>query len=656
MKTVKEYREWYRSPEFEKNYTCEQKDFGALCSEKGSVFKLWSPAAEKVTLQLYKKGSKGDAFLKIPMEREEKGVWVYRTGENLHGVYYDYVLSFEGKEVTSADPWARACGVNGKRSMAVDLSRTNPEGWQEDKAPAYQEENVIYEIHVGEFSWHKSGGFPEEYRGTYKALTCAHTTLNNDGIHPTGLDYLKELGVTHIQLMPVFDYGSVDEAGDREQFNWGYDPVNYNVPEGSYATDAENGEVRIWELKEMIQSLHRNGFRVIMDVVYNHTYSMDSCFQRTMPWYYYRTKENGTPENGSACGNDVASERTMCGKYILESVLYWAEEYHMDGFRFDLMGLLDVELLNAIRKALDEKFGKGEKLMYGEPWAAAPSPMEGGAKPALKENIGLLDENVGMFCDNLRDAVKGHVFEGELPGFVNGGKGLEKDIVNGVRAWCKPEKGDMGIKAPSQVISYVSAHDNWTLWDKLSLTIESGKDSRKAIRDRLAANRLAAGIYMTCQGNLFFLSGEEFARTKDGVENSYNSSRTINRMDWERAYENTELRRYYQGLIALRKKLPGLCDKTPGAEKRILMERTGKNMASVLVDNTGEKASEWEQIYLIYYAGKKRTEAELPEGEWEILADGENSFLWKNPETAAGKLTVSKTSVRILGKRKKTEG
>lgn len=297
------------------------------------------------------------------MKRQENGVWSYETGESLHGVYYDFLLDIEGERIQSADPYARACGVNGTRSMAVDLRKTDPEGWEEDVAPQKEGEQIIYELHVKEFSWDVSGGFPEHVRGKYPAFCCENTSLYGEGTYPTGTAYLKQLGVNYVQLMPVYDYGSVDEAGRADGFNWGYDPLNYNVPEGSYSTDPFHGEVRIRELKEAIQALHRQGFRVIMDVVYNHTYSLDSWLQKTMPWYFYRVWEDGSVSNGSACGNDVASEQAMCAKYILESVLYWAEEYHMDGFRFDLMGLLDVELMNRIRKGLDARYGTGEKLV-----------------------------------------------------------------------------------------------------------------------------------------------------------------------------------------------------------------------------------------------------------------------------------------------------
>ena len=487
MKTALEWKNYYSTADFKEKYIYEGDDLGVLCTTEGTSFRLWSPSAESVTLNLYERGDGGEPFRSVLMDKEDRGVWSWQCGEELHGVYYDYILEIDGETMRSADPYAKACGLNGERSMAVNLRRTDPEGWEKDKAPEEKAERIIYELHVKEFSWDSSGGFPEEYRGKYKAFTCTDTTLDNDGVHPTGIPYLKDLGVTHVQIMPAYDYGSVNEAGEDTEFNWGYDPVNYNVPEGSYSTDPAHGEVRIREMKEMVQSLHAQGFGVIMDVVYNHTYSLDSWFQRTAPWYFYRVFDDGRISNGSACGNDVASEREMCAKFILESVLYWTEEYHIDGFRFDLMGLLDVDLMNRIRRELDRRYGKGVKLLFGEPWAADETAMEGGAVPALKKNVRLLDENIGMFCDDTRDAVKGSALKTRLPGFVNGAKGLETEILKSAGAWCagsaetlradrrKDEEGnvqeELRAKAPSQIITYVSAHDNQTLWDKLDETV-----------------------------------------------------------------------------------------------------------------------------------------------------------------------------------------
>lgn len=646
-KAALEWKKIYSSPDFHREYLYEGKlGFFYENTENvfwESVFRIWSPFAEEVMIRFYRDGSEGDALAVYEMKRLEKGVWEYRTKEDLHGIYYDFALRIDGEVVISTDVYAKACGINGKRSMAVDLRRTDPDGWDKDGAPENGTEQVIYETHVKEFSWDPAGGFPEEVRGKYRAFCCRDTTLHGEGVHPTGLSYLKELGVTHVQLMPVYDYGSVDEAGDPAQFNWGYDPMNWNVPEGSYSSDPARGEVRIRELKEAVQSLHRQGFRVIMDVVYNHTYSLDTAMQRTVPWYYYRVKEDGTLSNGSACGNDVASERPMCAKLILESVLYWAEEYHMDGFRFDLMGLLDVELMNRIRRALDERFGKGEKLVYGEPWAAGYTAMEKGFRQAVKNNVRHLDVNIGVFSDGTRDAVRGSVFRLKEPGFVSGAQGMEGAILNSAKAW----QGKRGARmlAPSQTITYISAHDNQTLWDKLAETTPDEEKRRRQYR-------LAAGIYLTCQGRLFFLSGEEFARTKGGLEDSYNAPIAINRLDWERAWEERELADYYRGLIALRKQLPGLCDKSPQAAERIRTAWKRKGFVGFFVDNRGKGMPDtWKTLCILYNRKEEPVSVPLEGDGWEVLADGKDSFLWKNPKQIRKEAQAGPVSILVLGKR-----
>lgn len=510
-------------------------------------------------------------------------------------------------------------------------------------------ERIIYELHVKEFSWDESGGFPQEYRGKYKAFACGDTTLYGDGVHPTGLAYLKELGVTHVEIMPAYDYGSVDEAGDDVQFNWGYDPVNYNVPEGSYSTDARRGEVRIREMKEMVQALHARGFGVIMDVVYNHTYSLDSWFQRTAPWYFYRVFDDGRISNGSACGNDIASEREMCAKYILESVLYWAQEYHIDGFRFDLMGLLDVELMNRIRRELDARYGKGVKILFGEPWAAGDTAVENGAARALRGNINLLDENIGMFCDLTRDAVKGSALKVKRPGFITGAPDYEHDITESVSAWGKTGissiKGERApAKAPSQIITYISSHDNQTLWDKLA---ETAPES-----ERMRLNRMAAAICMTCQGTLFLLSGEEFGRTKNGMEDSFNAPIALNRLDWALAWKNRSLVDYYRGLIALRRQLPGLCDKSSKAAQRIGGVQKASGIVSFTVDNKdGADSSRWDRIKIVYNSTKRSVKTGLQEDGWEILCDASSSGRWRSPESAGRAVTAASQSVLILGHR-----
>ena len=636
----------FNSKAFARRFHYEGGDLGARLTEAGTEFRLWVPTAETVQLRLFRSGHEGEAFETLTMERGEKGVWLACIARRLDGMYYDYLVTVEGTTRRTADPYARACGLNGQRSMVVDLAATDPEGWQEDKAPDRQPEDIIYEVHVREFSWAESGGFPERWQGKYKAFCCADTTLFDRGSQPTGLAYLRQLGVTHVQLMPVYDYGSVDEAHPDDSFNWGYDPVNYNVPEGSYSTDPARGEVRIRELKELVQSLHRQGFRVIMDVVYNHTYHQDSWLERAVPGYYYRAWTDGGWSNGSGCGNDVASERSMCAKYILDSVLYWAEEYHMDGFRFDLMGLLDTDLMERIRAALDERFGRGEKLVFGEPWAAGPTARKRGVQLADKKALAELDPEIGAFCDGVRDAVKGPVMYREKPGFVNGGSGFEKRILHSITAWCGQAR-NFRAAAPSQTITYLSSHDDMTLWDKLVVTMDPQQNFDDPAPQGMRASRLAAAIYMTCQGRLFLLSGEEFGRTKQGEDNTHKAPIELNRLDWARAWQNRELVEYYQGLIALRKQLPALCDKSEQAGRRLLhSEVPAARCVTALLENGGR----WSKILLAYNASSRAMELELEEGEWELLAD-ERSSSWWQEHPAVQNVQVQPMAAMILGKR-----
>lgn len=659
--SITERMAYFASEEFETKFGYDGKDLGAVCEGDRTIFKVWSPFAERIELRLYRTGDSG-AYRKTEMQPRDRGIWEQTIGENLHGVYYDYVVWIEGKDVRTADPYAVGCGCNGEKSMVVDLGRTDPPGFASDRAPEQKEEQIIYELHIKDFSYDERSGIPEEFRGKYKAFTAA----GKGGDHPTCMEYLKELGITHVHLLPFFDYGSVDESGDREQFNWGYDPVNYNVPEGSYATDASDGTVRIRECKEMIQALHENGLRVIMDVVYNHTYKEDSWLQRMVPDYYYRRKEDGSLSDGSACGNDIAAGRLMVDNYIADSVMYWAREYHIDGFRFDLMGLLTVELMNRIRRELDEAFGAGEKMLYGEPWSAADSPMEKGTTAAQKWNAGGLDDGIGIFSDDTRDAIKGSVFHETDPGFVNGGAHLEAAVLHAVTGW-RDGGACFEPKSCRQIINYVSAHDNFTLWDKLVLSLHGGKaDFAERYEDVLAANKLAAFIYFTCQGNLFLQAGEEFGRTKQGEGNSYCSAPELNMLDWSRPAEYGELVDYYKGLIRLRKRLPGLCDKSPEAVSRISCGKIqGEGVVSFLVDNRAPADSPWEELFIVYNASDGERAVSMPEecapspdgpeGQnslWEVLADGGETDCRKGAEIAGNCVLVAAHSGMLLGKRK----
>ncbi len=642
-------KEYFDSIAFEKKYHCDIP-LGSFCSSEGTLFRLWAPMAEKVVLHLYLTGNQTEIPQDHMMRKQERGLWTLEFPENLDGYYYTYDVTTDGKTWTAGDPYAKACGLNGERSMVIDLRRTDPEGWQQEQAPEKPPENIIYEVHIKDFSWDSSSGVSTEKQGKFSGLWESGTTLHGDGLHPTGLDYLKELGVTHIQLMPSFDYGSVDEAGDEDQFNWGYDPVNYNVPEGYYSSNPSCGDVRIREYKEMIQALHQNGFRVILDVVYNHTYHLDSNLFRTVPWYYYRQNADGTESNGSGCGNDIASERSMCAKYILDSVLYWAEEYHIDGFRFDLMGLLDVDLMNRIRKELDIRYGVGEKMVFGEPWSAQSSAVKEGTVLAQKDHATLLDDHIGVFCDATRDAIKGGLWNPEDRGFVNGGAFSADWLACCLKGWAGDYKA-FRVNTPQQTINYVSCHDDWTLWDRLVYTMDEQQDFDKIKPEQLQANRLAAAINFSCQGNVFLLSGEEFARTKQGVRDSYATPLTINRLDWERAWENHALVEYYKGFFALRKKCEGLCDKSrQAAERWISITEPKKGCAMAVLDNSGEN-SIWNTLLLLFYVGKTEQSIILPEGSWQILADGENSFLWKETYFVHDTIEIKPVSALILGKK-----
>ena len=638
-------KQWFDSPEFREKYHYSGP-LGATCGERGTAFRLWAPTAQAVELRIYREGKDAPAFSVLPMAAKEQGLWAYETSENLDGVYYDYAVRVDGKTYETADPYGTACGVNGVRSMALDLSHTDPENWEKDISPAKQPEQIIYELHIRDFSWDTAGGFDAKDRGKYTAFTKNGTSLNGEGQFATGMDYLKELGVTHIQILPMYDYGSVDEAKPESGYNWGYDPVNYNVPEGSYSTDPYRAEVRVRELKEMIAALHANGFRVIMDVVYNHTYSLDSPLFKSAPWYFYRQNPDGTPSNGSGCGNDVASERSMCARYILDSALYWVEQYHIDGFRFDLMGLLDTELMETLQKELDNRYGVGEKLVYGEPWRAGDTAAKNVTlcdKNALKK----IDGKIGAFCDDTRDAVKGSVMDAQSVGFVNGGTITPEILKKCVAGWA----GEYGaFQTPAQTITYLSCHDDWTLWDKLVYTMDPQKDFAGCSEEIKRANRLAAAIYFSCQGRIFIHAGEEFGRTKGGIKNSYCSSPEVNQLDWKRARENEDLVEYYRGLIALRKQLPGLQGKSANAKDRILEAfDIAPNCSGILLDNSG-KNSKWETLLLCFNCSQKTAELSLQSGRWQVLADGESAFRWKEALYAEEKIQIPPQSALLLGR------
>ena len=614
----------------------------------GTCLRLWAPTAEAVTVTLYHKGDGGAVLGTKPLVRGAHGVWsVWLPGEQ-HGHYYTFAVTVDGITRETGDPYARAAGVNGVRSMIVDLARTAPSGWERDVRPNIPPaQRAVWEVSVRDFSQDAASGVRPAWRGKYMAFTQQGTTLHGDGIHPTCLNYLKRLGVKYVQLMPIFDFGSVDEAKPLlRQYNWGYDPTNFNVPEGSYSTDPTRGEVRIRECREMIAALHAAGIGVVMDVVYNHTYRTENPLNNTVPYYFFRQNPDGSFSNGSGCGNEFASERPMARRYLIDSILYWAKEYHIDGFRFDLMGLYDAESINAVRAALDALPGGRDILLYGEPWQGGASQLH--RYEANKANLAMLNERVGIFCDDTRDAIKGGCFDAREPGYVEGKPGSFWDIGAAVAAWCRSDR--LPPHAPSQIVSYVSAHDNFTLWDKL-LCVRYEKPEFTA-RDTvaLAQNRLAAGIYLTSFGLPFMQAGEEFARTKKGVGNSYRSSPALNRLDWNRAEQYHALVDYYRGLLALRAAFPrlGSTDRhAPEALQFFALEQplVGWTLPAVWGDGAA-----WSALCVFYNPTETACTVPLPAGQWKLLSDGTSSSLWRGQSRVfTNKAPLAPYSATIFG-------
>ena len=614
----------------------------------GTCLRLWAPTAAAVTVTLYHKGDGGAVLGTHTLVRGAHGVWsVWLPGEQ-HGRYYTFAVTVDGITRETGDPYARAAGVNGVRSMIVDLARTAPSGWERDVRPTIPPaQRAVWEVSVRDFSQDAASGVRPAWRGKYMAFTQQGTTLHGDGIHPTCLNYLKRLGVKYVQLMPIFDFGSVDEAKPLlRQYNWGYDPTNFNVPEGSYSTDPTRGEVRIRECREMIAALHAAGIGVVMDVVYNHTYRTENPFNSTVPYYFFRQNPDGSFSNGSGCGNEFASERPMARRYLIDSILYWAKEYHIDGFRFDLMGLYDAESINAVRAALDALPGGRDILLYGEPWQGGASQLH--RYEANKANLAMLNERVGIFCDDTRDAIKGGCFDAREPGYVEGKPGSFWDIGAAVAAWCRSDR--LPPHAPSQIVSYVSAHDNFTLWDKL-LCVRYEKPEFTA-RDTvaLAQNRLAAGIYLTSFGLPFMQAGEEFARTKKGVGNSYRSSPALNRLDWNRAEQYHALVDYYRGLLALRAAFPrlGSTDRhAPEALQFFALEQplVGWTLPAVWGDGAA-----WSALCVFYNPTDTTRTVPLPAGQWKLLSDGTSSSLWRGQSRIfTGKAALAPYSATVFG-------
>lgn len=628
-------------------------DLGASYSKKATTFKVWSPNAASVRVNIFEHGSDNEGDAGSIMSRamsldKTTGVWSVTINGDLLNKYYTYSVTHGKTTKETADVYAKACGVNGQRSMVVDLSTTNPEGWENDKHVLVknQTDASVWEISVADFSSSESSGVSEANRGKYLAFTEEGTTVNGvQGASSTCVDYLKKLGVKYVQIMPFYDFGSVDESKNiMDQYNWGYDPVNYNCPEGSYSTNPKKGEVRIKECKQMIQALHNAGIGVIMDVVYNHTYTSDSWLQRTVPNYYYRMNNDGTFSNGSGCSNDTASEHLMFRKYMIDSVTYWASEYHIDGFRFDLMGLHDVTTMNSIRTALDNLYADGsgsQILMYGEAWDMATNCDEGTVL-ASQKNLKQLSDRIGAFDDTIRDAIKGST-GGTDGAFVQEGS-RRANLKTGIAGQSDTTTGWANV--PSQCVTYASCHDNLCLYDKLVGSVYGADGKyRKRYEDLVAMNKLSAAIVITSQGIPFSLGGEEFCRSKDGDENSYASSRKENMLDWENVDLYSDVIEYYRGLYKIRDAFAAFSDSTAAtANSLTYLSDVPKGVMGYTINNT--ESGKWSQMCVIFN-GSDSAQNVTAKGDWVVLADNKTAGL-RNIKNITNSVKVEAHSAVIM--------
>lgn len=601
--------EAYSTPAFEEQYTYHGTDLGAIWTPAKTSFRLWAPTAEDVTINLYRSGtpSTDDLLTQLHMEKDVQGTWVAERMGNLNGLYYTYLVLVDGHMVEACDPYAKSTGVNGQRAMILDMEATNPADWDADCDPNAGKkptDAVLYELHVRDLSMHRSS----RIRNKGKFLGLTETGRKVKSGYPTGLDHMKALGITHLHLLPVYDYGFTDETRKKPQYNWGYDPVNFNVPEGSYSTDPYHGEVRVAQMKQMVKTLHENGISVVMDVVYNHVYEAENfCFNQIVPKYFSRTKPDGSYSDGSCCGNDTASERSMVRKYIVDSVNYWADEYHIDGFRFDLVGLIDVQTINEIVSTVKAKHP--DTIFYGEGWDMPTYVTKPDVRLAIQYSS-YVTPGFSYFSDTIRDTLRGSVFYDDQPGFVAGAEIPKEELeacFMGVPQWAAE---------PYQSINYVSCHDNHTLLDRLALA------APEADRETLVRmNNLAAAFSLLSQGIPFFHAGEEMLRTKPGKKgsfdhNSYRSPDRVNSMKWE-DLEKEEYQKnveYYRGLIAFRKTHAGL--------RCMTREQVWKTVHPIQVNNPHVVAfyveDTDEDIYIAFNADTRDIMLHLPEGRWDL--------------------------------------
>ncbi len=627
-------------------------DLELMVDNAGTHFTLWSPEAKAAEVLLYPTDRNSAPVDTLHMTKGENGTWRASVPQKLLGKFYTFrVDAGHGFMAETPGIWAKAVGTNGRRAAIIDMSATDPEGWSNDRGPqtAAITDAVIYEMHHRDFSIHPSSGIV--HKGKFLAMTENGTS--NDSGAPTGLDHLRELGITHVHILPSYDYNSVDEANlPANEYNWGYDPYNYNAPEGSYSTDPSDPSVRIREMKEMVKALHDAGIGVIMDVVYNHTANNDdSNFSLTAPGYFYRHRPDGSYSDASGCGNETASERRMMSDFIVNSVKYWAKEFHIDGFRFDLMGIHDIETMNRVARELKEI--NPSIFVYGEGWTAGDSPLPA-EKRALKENVARMT-GIAVFSDDLRDAVKGHYSNAADRGFATGKPGNEETVKIGiVAATAHPQvdysKGNNSrfayASAPTQIINYVSCHDDLSLTDKLAASMPDASEA-----DRQRAARLAQTIVFTSQGTPFMFAGEEVFRNKKGIHNTYRSPDSVNAIDWNLKTSNAEQFNYYRELIRLRNGHPAFRMTTAEdiARNLVFDSIASPNVISYSLKNNANGDS-FKEIKIVFNGSDIPFAARIPRGEWTVIArDGQINADGLDT-SRGGTVVVAPVSALILGR------
>lgn len=636
------------------------KDLGLTYQPSHSAFRIWAPTASKAELRLYATGTGGQVLQVVDMKAAEAGTWTAQVGGDQEGRYYAFRVLINGQWSQEVpDPYAKLVGTNGKRGMIADIRKADPPGWAQDRSPVFGERKpadgrslvnqptdaVIYELHVRDASIYAGSGI----RNKGKFLGLTETGTRNAAGMSTGLDHLVELGVTHIHLLPSYDFFTVDESRlDSPQYNWGYDPLNYNTPEGSYSTNPEDGLVRVREFRQLVKTFHDNGLRVVMDVVYNHTmFLKESSFEQLVPGYYYRQKADGSFSDATACGNETASERAMMRKFIIESVKYWVEAFHVDGFRFDLMGVHDIVTMNEISRELHAI--KPDILLYGEGWTAGASPLPDTLR-ALKQNAYLLDR-IAVFSDDIRDGIKGSVFVHEEKGFASGKPGMEQSIRFGITAACMHPQVDYTrvnyskapyARHPWNTVSYCECHDNHVLWDKLAISAGSAMESQ-----RKEMHKLALTTVLTAQGIAFIHAGTEFLRSKNGVENSFNAGDAVNLINWDLKTTHQDVFRYVQSLIAMRRQHPAF-RMTDAADiaKQLRFIDDGPDGVVAFTINGEALGDSWKKIIVVLNGNTQSGSVKLPAGSWKLFV--RDNQVYQEKTGVSGLLPLAASSATIL--------